>query len=241
MKPIIPSLDSRLNYLTAYRKLKGLGIKVNEDGQHMLTQSFLRTEVKLNINKTAYQFGILDNQNVAGVAAYPTEQRLKLQDVFFVSHIGYYLNLQSTPGGKTDYQYVLQTFPSTWPLGAAGYNLDLLRELWTAATLSLNVNNKVITPGWDLFRHHEIPETQYPAYAQVPAQYNYFDQIDGSQSGLYPVEPNWMLNGAYNNELFINLAQAPVNAGLGANTDARLVIIFRGVLAQNCSNILIPS
>jgi len=234
MVPIISSEGTRLCLINARETLQRHNINWKEK---TLAQSFIRSEVAINANNSTYQFGVINNQNVNGNNPFASERRMKQQDVFFVSHIGYFLNVQASPAGNTSYQYSLQTFPPVWMYGAAGVNLDLLKSLWTNASLNITVNDQVIVDAWDCFRHFMVPETQYPYWITPPNQYSYFDEIDGSQSGFYPVEPNWVFNGAFDVQVFVNFQNSLSTAGIGG-ASFRLVTIYRGIVAQNCSNII---
>ena len=93
--------------------------------------------------------------------------------------------------------------------------------------LSLTVNNRVITPSWDLYRHLEINQTQQttaPVAAGIP-----LDQLMGNSATAVACEPNWVLIGSKNNTLQLNL---PAAIGTVQATTV-LVLILKGVLAQN--------
>lgn len=236
--PIINNMDARIAYSNAVKYLTvDKGIKL--EGNKKLTQSYLQSETLLNQNISNYQMGINAATNIAGVAPYPEEQRLQLQDAFFVSSVGYMIRVLSTSGQNTNKKNELMTFPSAWFFGSAGVNNDLMTVLWNGY-MKLQVNNNIITPAWDLQRHYSVPETQYPAWnGALPngVLYPLFDEIDGAQTGFYPTEPMWVLDGGYGNDLYINYNEPISGAGLG-NMQVRIVVILRGVLAQNCGKIM---
>jgi hypothetical protein len=207
-------------------------------GNKILSQSYIRTEILLDQTKNAYQFGILNNQITNGQTIFSTEKRITLQDIFYVSAVGYYFNQQASSGGSTILKDHLYTHPPGFI--ASGSNVNTLDALWQGE-LQLNVNNRVVEPGWDLWRHYETPQTQYPVFGvfQANQQYPVNDEHYGSQSGMYPTEPMWILNGAYDNVLTLQYYNS-INA-IGLSTSVtRMVLRLVGILAQNCSKIMEP-
>jgi len=192
----------------------------------VLSQSYLRLEVAANTSKTNYQFGVLINDQPQGNPIRPTENRLNLQDAFFCASVQLFTAVASS---ATATDFSLNTYPnpriySTAGAAAALYNLY-------NGYLSLTVNNYIITPSWDLYRHLEINQTQQtvtPVATTVP-----LDQVSGIASTAVACEPNWVLIGSKSNTLQLNL---PAAIGtLQASSTTVLVLILRGVLAQNCT------
>lgn len=250
--PMIGATDIRIAYANAFRNLHNLATDYGKvpvasapwypnRGNVILSQSFLRSEIILNPNTSNYQFGILNTQLTNSQSTIArTEQRLTLQDVFFVSQIGYYFCISSSSGGDTEYANHLFTHPpgQLWNSTSLLNNLD---ALWQGE-LALNVNNRVVTTAWDLWRHYETPETQYPVFNTFSGneQIVVNDEHYGSQSGVFPCEPMWILNGSYD-----NILNCTYNASLASVIPAapaiyKCVLILRGILAQNCSKIMEP-
>lgn len=182
-----------------------------------LTQGSLRFEQVLVANQTLISFNVLDNQALVS----NTEDRLKLQDAFIVSQIKV---STAAPASATDNTFSLDSYPNT--IKYAGANAAALFAFWNA-NLQIAVNNDIILPKWDLWRHYNSPETQQTAAlgAASPA-----DQVRGAFDGWVAVEPNIVLIGSKNSELKI------VFKGAGLTTiqaNSRAVISVRGVLAQN--------
>ena len=121
--------------------------------------------------------------------------------------------------------FPLYTYPNasaftTSGAAAALYNLY-------NGKLSVVVNNRQIVPAWDLYRHLYVPQTQQGAAATATT----IDENDATEFGYYPVEPNIVLVGSKNNVISLELPGAI--STLEAGTAPRIVVIMRGILAQN--------
>lgn len=224
---MIGSADARLVFRNARRALIKQGVPLS---QAILSQGYLRLEAVLDQTNTVYNYSILTNQQNAGVPQFVTEQRLALQDSFYISHAGMFVSVAETAGGNTLYQDYLMSFPSDFFTGA--WNPHGMYNLWNG-WMSLTVNNRILCPQWDLLKHLNVPRSQNSTGpSSVP-----LDQLDGSQDGFYPVEPNWVLIGSKNNELKITVPKAFGTTIGSANMKIHAVIIFRGVLAQNSTSV----
>jgi len=190
-------------------------------GQAVLSQSYIRSEVAMSTTTTSYQIPILVNSVGAGTN-FATNNLLNLQDAFVVSSIGIFTAI---PAASTTTAFPLYTYPnasaySTVGAAAALYNLY-------NGKLSVVVNNRQIVPSWDLYRHLYVPQTQQGAAATATT----IDQNDATEFGYYPVEPNIVLVGSKNNVISLELPGAI--STLQATTAPRIVVIMRGILAQN--------
>lgn len=213
------TLGTRLAYQKAKEAINRAGISA---GKAVLSQSFLRLEVALSTNKTLYQFPILQNDNTNG-AAFNTENRLALQDAFYVSSMAL---LFAAPASTTASNFQLCTYPNSTQFGA---NAAELYNFYNSS-LSLIVNNRQIIPSYDLYRHYSVPQQQQTTDADYTGSgINYYDQQDGANSAFYPIEPGWVIVGSKNNSLQVSLP----NALASVQANSRAVIIFRGHLAQN--------
>lgn len=216
---------SQFNQRLVYRNAKNAIIKAGMDPQRaILSQSYLRFEVIASTSKTNYQFGVLVNDAPGGAIQTPTEQRLNLQDAFYTSQVSIYTALSSS---ATATDFSLDTYPNPRKYSTAGASAALY-NLYNGY-LSLTVNNRVITPNWDLYRHLMVPQTQQTT-APVAAGIS-LDEFNGTNYGGYATEPNWVLIGSKNNQLQLNLPAAIGTLQAGSTT--RIVCILRGVLAQN--------
>jgi hypothetical protein len=184
----------------------------------ILTQGDLRLEQLLVAGNTLYTFPTLDQGNAN---ATNMEDRLRLQDAFVISAIKCCVGL---PSSSTDNTFLPDSYANPVKYGA---NAVPLQSVWNAGVLSINVNNSVVLPKWSLYRHYNAPMTQETAAlgAGSPG-----DQDSGATDGWYPVEPNISLIGQKNSILYVNIK----GAGLSSiSTNSRLIILLRGVLAQN--------
>jgi len=182
-----------------------------------LTQGTLRFEQALVAGQTLINFPILDNQALFS----NTEDRLLLQDSFIVSSIKI---ATAAPASATDNAFLLDSYPNTQKYAA---NAAPLNAFWNATNFQIAVNNDIILPKWDVYRHFNSPETQQTAAlgAGSPG-----DQDRGAFDGWYPMEPNVVLIGSKNTTFKI-LFKGPGLTSVLANS--RAVIMVRGVLAQN--------
>jgi len=182
-----------------------------------LTQGTLRFEQPLVAGQTMINFPVLDNQALFS----NTEDRLLLQDSFIISGIKI---ATGAPSSSTDNTFLLDSYPNTQKYGA---NAAPLGAFWNATNMQIAVNNDIILPKWDVFRHFNSPETQQTAAlgAGSPG-----DQDRGAFDGWYPVEPNIVLIGSKNTTIQI-LFKGPGLTTVQANS--RAIVMVRGVLAQN--------
>lgn len=182
--------------------------------QFKMTQSFIRLEQLAVVGQTNYTFPVQVNQGTA----FNTEQRLNLQDSFVISSIGAFIAL---PSGSTDATFRLQTNASPFIFT----NFAPFRTFYNGK-LAISVNNNTILPAWDLNRHYYSPETQQTAAFGAASP---IDQNRGAEDGFYACEPNIVLVGSKNYQINVQLP-----AGFSAvDANSRLVLLFRGVLAQN--------
>ena len=203
---------ARLVYKNAQEALVRAGVNPQSA---VLSQSYLRFEQTLSTTKTSYDFGVLNNQTIGGSAQFPTENRLNLQDAFYISELMVYIGKASS---TTDSSYVLRTYPSGQIFTTGATSLYTLYN----GILSLTVNNRQIVPSADLTKFLQVPQTQQTGAANTPG-----DQFDGAWSTV--VEPNLVLIGSKNSLFNITIPSAFTT--LDANT--RVVILCRGILAQN--------
>jgi len=211
---------ARLVFENAKSLVQNAGFNVN---QAVLSQSYIRTEVAMSTSVTQYTLPILVNSaNQAGGTTFATMNLLNLQDAFVVSQIGIFTAI---PASSTTTAFPLYTYPNasaytTTGAAAALYNLY-------NGSMSITVNNRQVMPSYDIYRHLYVPQTQQGAAATAST----IDQNDASEFGYYPIEPNIVLVGSKNNQITLNL---PAAIGtLQATTAPRIVVIFRGILAQN--------
>jgi len=193
----------------------------------VLAQTELRSEIPLSATSTQYQVPILINQNPYQQGIFPTERRLQLQDTFFVGTFGMFLVV---PTGAADFSFPLLTYPSLISGFTAAQQRDM-NALYNGY-MTLNVSQKTIIPYWDLWKHYKVNQTQ--ANVGITAQTTFpIDETDLTTDGFYPVEPGFNHIGSTNILMQLNLPQAVTSFP----NLTRIVIIQRGVLAQNVTSV----
>jgi hypothetical protein len=192
-------------------------------GQAVLSQSYIRSEVAMSTSTTSYQIPILTNSTGANTN-FATNQLLQLQDAFVVASLGVFI---SAPAASTTTAFPLFTYPNAVTFSTAGA-ASALYNLYNGK-LSVVVNNRQIVPAWDLYRHLYVPMFQQGSSAS--ATNGGIDENDATEYGYYPVEPNIVLVGSKNNVISLELPGAI--STLQASTAPRIVVIMRGILAQN--------
>ena len=226
----------RMAFQQAAKTLQRAGKKPSEV---VLCQGVLRLEQTINTAATTYNFQTV--QNSSAVQPTNTSVLLALQDAFFVSQLGIYL---AVPSSATATNYRLLTYPSIGSATNVAGNFTAAQAA-DALTLyngllQLTVNQRTILTSWDVQKHLLIPETQVNAFANlktaatsalVPPEHYNDDAYKGSENGMYPVEPNVVINGKDKNDLSILLPGAIATAP----ATARIVVLMRGVLAQNAN------
>jgi len=190
-------------------------------GQAVLSQSYIRSEVAISTTTTSYQIPILVNSVGAGTN-FATNNLLNLQDAFVVSSIGVFVAI---PAASTTTAFPLYTYPNATAISTVGAAAALY-NLYNGK-LSVVVNNRQIVPSWDLYRHLYVPQTQQGAASTAST----IDENDATEYGYYPCEPNIVLVGSKNNVISLELPGAI--STLQASTAPRIVVIMRGILAQN--------
>lgn len=191
------------------------------------TQSYIRTEVAVSSSTAQYQLPILVSAaNSSTNATRVLNKFLNLQDLFYVSEIGFALTVASgtAVNGKL-YSYPNKTaFPTGFTALNAVYN----------GQLSITINNEQVLPAWDVNRSFYVPQTQENTNALPPGPgVSTFDQLDLKTDIFYPCEPGIILNGAANIQATLTLPGAV--STVDANT--AIVTVFRGILIQNATTV----
>lgn len=235
MGVIITSMGSRMEYDIALKALAAEGVTV-EPGQ--VSQSFLRTETILSPTKSSFKFPIQVNQLNSGTTVSATSQLLKTQDVFYMTHMAFWIEAYTIAGDIPSlYRYMPFTYPSE-VLNEAGIVISRLGyKLWSGV-LELTVNGDVIIPAWDLKRHLFVPQTQREQVSgawPVSSFFNGHDEFDGAATSFYPVEPNIVFIGNKSSDITIDYPDDLVDAIGAAPLEVRGVLTMRGMLAQNAS------
>lgn len=213
-------IGNRLVYQQATAALRRANIN---PGTAVLSQSYLRTEAALLTTSSNYQFNVTVQDTFQ--SSYATQQLIGLQDAFVVSELGIYV---AVPSSTTAVDFRLQTYDSPLVFSTANA-VNGVRTVYNGS-LNLTVNQRQIVTDWDVMRHYKVPTQQKATNAYYATTGPAFE--DGNElatDGMFPVEPNWVIKGNAKNLLQITLPGAP--AAIQANS--RIVIIMRGLLAQN--------
>jgi len=217
---------SRQVFDNARRLVDAAGLSTQ---QTVLSQSYIRSEVALSTTTTSYHVPILINDNQNGsTSSFPTSALLNLQDAFVIS--GLFVGFANTADNTTS-AFKINTYPSATNSGsqAAATSMFTLYN----ASLQLTVNNRTILTQFPLSNCLYIPQTQGLATQVNASPYNAIDQNEQFATATYPIEPNIVLVGSKN-----NVCQVVLPAAISTLPTAgapRLIVIFTGILAQNCT------
>jgi hypothetical protein len=203
---------------TGSKPLSGMALE-DAISNAVMSQSYLRVEQPLVETTTQFKFPILVNQGTQRL----TEQRLNLQDCFYVSEMGVYLSPASS---ATSIAMPLYTYPNSVAFPNGGAGVDAPYYAFYTGSYKLTINGSVIITALDLDRFQMIPQTQQTAATNSPITERYGS---GNLSAQCVSEPNVLFVGSKKNDIEINL---PV-ALTAIDSFVFIVIIYRGVLMQN--------
>jgi hypothetical protein len=159
-----------------------------------LTQSDLILEQQVTIASNNYQFPVLNNQSgTGGTTIFNTEVRLVQQNSFIVSAWGFFL---CKPTSVNDATWVPQTYPNNQVFTTAG--VAAAAQTLYQSQMNITVNNDVVYPIWHTGRHWFVPQTQQTPVIAGVENANQYAQVDLSQDGFFPVEPNLIIIGSKN-------------------------------------------
>jgi hypothetical protein len=214
------NIAARMNFENARRALIKANIKEDPNfdvRKYKLTQSYLRLEQLCTVGITNYTFKVLSNE--ANPTIFNTERRLNLQDSFIPSEVGFFLEF---PSSSTDDTFKPLPYPNTFLIGAntAQYFRAYNGEL------EIRVNQNVLVPYWDMWRHYDVTTTQQTAAIAAGSP---SDEFYGENTGFYPMEPNVALIGSKGIQITLTLK----NGMTAVNANSRFCLWFRGILAQN--------
>ena len=191
--------------------------------QAVCTQSYVRSEVAMSTTQANYRIPVLANDTTA--TTFNTEFRLALQDLMVVNEIGIFL---AAPSSATDATFLLYSNANA---GVFSTSAGPASTLWNSF-FNVTVNNQTVIPNWDVYRHYFVPFSQNAVGVTAQTVFPK-DSQDGSASGFYPTEPNFILNGAANIQAFITLPAAMSSVV----TNSRIVVIWRGIKLQNVTSV----
>lgn len=197
--------------------------------QAKLTQSQLRSEAAMSASVTRFHMPILINDSQNG-NAFNTEKRLQLQDVFIVSAIALAV---AKPASATDGMFDLFTYGNSTVFSAANTAASV-KGAYANGNLSMIVDNDQVLPYLPTNLLYRAPITQQGAnVGYTTSGVNLTDSRDGSNDGIFQIEPNFILSGNAQIDVSLNLPAALT----AVETNSRFVLLFYGLLAQNCSKV----
>jgi hypothetical protein len=214
------TLNARRVYENGLKILSEASINADDA---VLTQSDLILEQQLLTTLTTYIFPVLSNDNGPSGTRFNTEQRLTQQDVFIASAWGVFL---LNPTAANDTTFVAQTYPNPQVFtGGTGPAAETIYNSYCKIT----VNNAVVLPFWSLSRHRMVPQTQQEPLITGVENAIPYSQIDLSEDGFNPVEPNILFVGSKGYQIQVIFPSALTSVA----SFQRLRIHYRGILAQN--------
>jgi hypothetical protein len=192
-----------------------------------LSQSEIRLECEFAANTTLYTFGLTQqDDNTTGVK-FNTEKRLTMQDSLVCSEYGIFIG---QPSSRTDTTWKLNTFAGFDMSASAAFQDELNSTFYSHGSFAITCNKDIVYPFRGLFNHLYVPQTQQTAAWGVGSP---FDQLRGAEDGMITMQPNIYLIGqkGYLPQITVPVALA------NAQAFARMVVIFRGILAQNSTSV----
>ncbi len=220
------TLGQRETYDNAARLLRANGYNVENA---RLTQSLIRSEVAMSASSTKFHFPIVINDSQNG-NAFNTEKRLQLQDVFIVSAAKLCV---AKPASASDGMFELFTYSNLTKFSAANTAASV-RGAYSNGSLQLSIDNSQVMPYFPLNWMYKAPITQEAVDADyTTSNIDLLDSVDGSNDGIIQIEPNLILSG--NAQIDVNLL-LPTSL-TAVETNSRFVLLFYGLLAQNCSKV----
>jgi hypothetical protein len=162
---------------------------------------------------------------------YVTQNKLNLQDSFVCSEIGLFLCNPATSGVNAS-GFPLYSYPNQLAFDTTSD--DAAYTIYNGY-MQLTVNQRTIVTNWDLQRHYCVNQTQQLITKAASSPFNAIDQSNQAHDGFYPVEPNIVLVGSKKNLLQVVLPNAL--ASIPASGNARVVMVMRGILAQNSTSV----
>lgn len=213
-------IAARMDFEHGVRLFESAFPGVDVVNEFKLTQSDLRLEQPIQANNNLYTFPVMVNILSQNGGIYNTEIRLNNQDTFLPQYVGIFL---ANPDSSVDTKFKLFTYVNEVAFPANPAQMNRLYN----GQLKIMANNRQLVNGWMIDRHRMVPQTQQTAAfgAGSPGS----DQRDGSIDGFYPMQPYVLISGTSNMQVNISLPVAPT----AVDEFSRLVVIFRGLLAQN--------
>jgi hypothetical protein len=184
-----------------------------------LTQSSLRSENLLVANTGLYKFAVLETKPNNAGQLINTEIRLSMQDTFVPTRVRVALG---NPSSIADTAWRIYTYPNQDVFGASAIQMRALYN----GTITMMVNKYQYSYNWSLQKHWWSGQTQQTG-AFGPGSPE--DQMDGGESGWYPMQPFLLLGGLENVEIQVGIVVPPTTV----LANSRFIMEFEGVIGQN--------
>lgn len=199
---------------------------------------YLRSEVVLSTtNRIEFAIGV--NEQAEGQAIAPTENRLRINDAFFVTHWSVmFYTFVTASGLPARSRARLHTFDNS---AIFGLNAPSLRAAYNGK-LSLRVNDRVYVDSMDAMRFYQVGTAQQGVEVSTGAAQPAYvaDNFTNSEAFALETDPLVRLDGAGSNRLALTLPDS-VNFGLVAGSSVVAVAYLRGWLSQNGGSMRTPN
>ena len=190
---------------------------------------YIRSEVELGIqNEIVFKIG--SNEQANGQTIKATENRLDINDAFFVTHYGVFFGYVDTTDPANRGAMRLHSFPNAAVFDAA--NNGALETCYNGK-LSLRVDDRVFIDSMDMMRFLNASTAQQGLEVSTGATTPAYLQSAWSQSDAFAheVDPLVRLNGPGKN---IFKVQLPNSWDFTAGHDTIVAVLYlRGWLSQN--------
>ncbi|CAK0746798.1 hypothetical protein CCP1ISM_250007 [Azospirillaceae bacterium] len=229
----------KVNYRNEYKLFKK---ELADNGKEnaRVTMSSLVLSVPINNASNSYQFPVLES-DAPGVPQIPDEIRLNQNDLFSMYEVGIFLRAELIKLGPPD--TTVSYFLSSSPIELDRENIAF--ERLYEGKLQWNVNNVTWLDNWDVRKHQYKGVTQWQNFsAGLP--FTTFPANNYEDSGMIPFIPKLNISGAKKNFPVIVLPEAinplPPASGIITPTGnltlniSHIVVVLRGLLAQNCAD-----
>jgi hypothetical protein len=190
---------------------------------------FIRSEVVLGV-QNEISFAIGTNEQANGQTIVATENRLNINDAFFITHykVGFLTFPTATPADRLRAR--IHQFANTQVFGL---NTPSVQGAFNGK-LSLRVDDKVFIDSMDMLRFYAASEAQQGLAVSTAASNNaYFaDAWDNVEGWANETDPLVRLNGPGKNIFRVQLPDT-VSFNLVAGQQVVAVLYLRGWLSQN--------
>lgn len=196
----------------------------------LMLPGYLRSEVTLGTTNEI-QFALGVNEQANGQPVFPTENRLRINDAFFVTHWSVMFYTFATAGGAAARSRArLHTFSNS---AVFGLNAPAIQAAYNGK-LSLRVDDTVYVDSMDLMRFYAAGTAQQGVEVSTGATQPAYvaDQFINSEAFALETDPLVRLNGPGSNRLAVTLPDSVAFTAVGAQTVVA-VAYLRGWLAQN--------